>query len=180
MVLNRTVVISKATKRKLECCNKNKLKENIIINNKKTAMIQKLIKTDNSITTVIIRIMVGLVFLSEGIQKFIFPAIRGAGRFEKIGLPSPEFMGSFVGTFEIVCGILIILGLLTRFASIPTLIIMLVAIATTKVEILTTDGFWEMMHASRTDWAMLLGSLFLIIKGGGKYSIDWLIINSKL
>lgn len=142
-------------------------------------MLQKLINTDNSSTTIIIRIMVGIVFLSEGIQKFIFPAIRGAGRFEKIGLPSPEFMGSFVGTFEIICGLLILLGLLTRFASIPTLFIMFVAIATTKVEILTTDGFWEMMHASRTDWAMLLGSMFLIIKGGGRYSLDWLILNRK-
>ena len=135
-------------------------------------MFQKLISTDNSRTTIIIRIMMGVVFLSEGIQKFIFPAIRGAGRFEKIGLPSPEIMGSFVGIFEIVCGVLILFGLLTRFASIPTLIIMLVAIASTKVEIFITDGFWEMMHASRTDWAMLLGSLFLIIKGGGKYSLD--------
>ena len=142
-------------------------------------MLQKLITTDNSRTTIIIRIMVGIVFLSEGLQKFILPDIRGAGRFEKIGLPSPEFLGPFVGVFEIVCGALILLGLLTRFASVPTLIIMLVAIATTKVEILNNDGFWEMMHASRTDWSMLLGSLFLIIKGGGKYSIDWLILNEK-
>ncbi len=142
-------------------------------------MLQKLISTDNSKSTIIIRIMVGIVFLSEGIQKFIFPAIRGAGRFEKIGLPSPEFLGTFVGMFEIVCGALILFGLLTRFATVPTLIIMIVAIVTTKVDILTNDGFWEMMHASRTDWSMLLGSLFLIIKGGGRYSIDWLIVNEK-
>ena len=143
-------------------------------------MFQKLINTDNSRSTTIIRIMVGMVFLSEGIQKFIFPAIRGTGRFEKIGLPSPEFLGTFVGVFEIICGALILIGLLTRFATVPTLIIMFVAIATTKVEILTNDGFWEMMHASRTDWAMLLGSLFLFIKGGGRYSIDWFILNKKV
>ena len=142
-------------------------------------MFQKTINSDNSKTTVIIRLMVGAVFLSEGIQKFLFPAIRGAGRFEKIGLPSPEFLGALVGMFEIVCGILILLGLLSRFASIPTLIIMLVAIATTKSEILMNDGFWVMMHGSRTDWAMLLGSLFLIIKGSGKFSVDWFIINKK-
>ncbi|MGV8962955.1 MAG: DoxX family protein [Candidatus Saccharimonadaceae bacterium] len=142
-------------------------------------MLQKLLQTSNSKTIILIRLMVGVVFLSEGIQKFIFPAIRGAGRFEKIGLPSPEFLGTFVGTFEIVCGALILIGLLTRLASIPTLTIMLVAIATTKVEVLTNDGFWEMMHASRTDWAMLLGSLFLIIKGGGRYSMDWFILNRK-
>src|SRR5690554_6357346 len=119
-------------------------------------MLQKIIRTDASNTTILIRLMVGMVFLSEGLQKFIFPAIRGAGRFEKIGLPSPELLGTFVGTFEIVCGVFILLGLLTRFASIPTLMIMIVAISTTKVEILNNEGFWEMMHASRTDWAMLL------------------------
>ena len=116
--------------------------------------------------------IVGAVFLSEGIQKFLFPAIRGAGRFEKIGLPSPEFLGSFVGGFEIVCGLLILFGLLTRLANIPLIIIMVVAFATTKSEVLTEKGFWEMMHGSRTDWAMLLGSIFLLIKGGGKWSVD--------
>ncbi|WP_339735152.1 DoxX family protein [uncultured Sunxiuqinia sp.] len=120
-----------------------------------------------------IRLMVGVVFLSEGIQKFLFPAIRGAGRFEKIGLPSPEFLGSFVGSFEIVCGLLILIGLYTRLASIPLIIIMLVAISTTKVDILLNDGFWMMMHAARTDYAMLLGSLFLLLKGAGQWSVDW-------
>ena len=135
-------------------------------------MYRKLIHTDNSQTTIIIRMIVGAVFLSEGIQKFLFPDIRGAGRFEKIGLPSPEFLGSFVGGFEIVCGLLILVGLLTRLANIPLIIIMVVAFATTKSEVLTEKGFWEMMHGSRTDWAMLLGCIFLLIKGGGKWSVD--------
>lgn len=135
-------------------------------------MFKKIIQTDASKTTILIRLMVGAVFLSEGIQKFLFPAIRGAGRFEKIGLPSPEFLGSFVGAFEILCGIFILLGLLTRLASIPTLIIMLVAIFTTKSEVLVNQGFWAMLHGSRTDWAMLLGSVFLLIKGGGFWSLD--------
>lgn len=135
-------------------------------------MLQKVIRSDNSNTTIIIRLMVGLVFLTEGVQKLIFPAIRGAGRFEKIGLPSPDFLASFVGVFEAVCGAMILIGLLTRLAGIPTLIIMLVAIATTKIDFLINDGFWVMMHNSRTDWAMLLGSLFLVIKGGGSWSID--------
>ncbi|HMQ07367.1 MAG TPA: DoxX family protein [Saprospiraceae bacterium] len=135
-------------------------------------MFRKIIQTDASKTTIIIRLIVGTVFLSEGVQKFLFPAIRGAGRFETIGLPSPEFLGSFVGTFEILCGVLILLGLLTRLASIPLIIIMIVAIATTKTEVLATQGFWEMMHGSRTDWSMMLGSIFLLIKGGGRWSVD--------
>jgi len=116
--------------------------------------------------------MVGAVFLSEGFQKFLFADTLGAGRFEKIDLPSPEFLGSFVGCFEIVCGLLILFGLFTRLASIPLIIIMLVVIATTKAELLAEKGVWEMMHGSRTDLAMLLGSLFLLIKGGGFWSAD--------
>ena len=141
-------------------------------------MFSKIIHTDNSKTTIIIRLIVGGVFLSEGIQKLLFPAIRGAGRFEKIGLPSPEFLGSFVGIFEILCGALILLGLLTRLASIPLIIIMLVAIATTKTSILANEGIWELLHGSRTDWAMLLGSMFLLIKGGGNWSIDKIVMRN--
>jgi putative oxidoreductase len=135
-------------------------------------MFEKLIYTDNAKTTIIIRLMVGAVFLSEGIQKFLFPDTLGAGRFEKIGLPMHEFLGVFVGSFEILCGLLILLGLITRLASIPLIIIMLVAFATTKTAVLAEKGFWEMLHGSRTDWSMLLGSIFLLIKGGGFFSID--------
>jgi uncharacterized membrane protein YphA (DoxX/SURF4 family) len=142
-------------------------------------MFNKIIQTDYSKTTIIIRLIVGTVFLSEGIQKFLFPAIRGVGRFEKIGLPSPELLGGFVGTFEIFCGALILIGLLTRLASIPLIIIMLVAIATSIADVLANQGFWEMMHGSRTDWSMLLGSIFLLIKGGGYWSLDFKLFNSK-
>lgn len=138
----------------------------------------KYLSTNSSKSTLIIRLMVGVVFISEGIQKFLFPALRGAGRFEAIGLPSPGFLGSFVGTFEIICGVMILLGLLTRYASIPLIIIMLVAISTTKIDILVEQGFWDMMHAARTDWAMLLGSIFLLIRGGGYGSFDRIIIKN--
>lgn len=142
-------------------------------------MMHRILKTDSDKTTIIIRLIVGAVFLSEGIQKFLFPAIRGAGRFEKIGLPSPEFLGSFVGGFEILCGILILVGFLTRLASIPIITIMLVAFATTKAEVLSNQGFWEMMHGSRTDWAMLLSAVFLLIRGGGCWSVDLRIQNKS-
>ncbi|WP_207515399.1 DoxX family protein [Longitalea luteola] len=134
-------------------------------------MFAKLLSTNNDKTTILIRLMVGVVFLSEGIQKFLFPGSLGAGRFKKIGIPNPEFFGPFVGTFEITCGILILFGLFTRFAAIPLIIIMLVAFTTTKAPLLA-DGIWKMFHDSRTDWAMLLGSIFLLIRGGGKWSLD--------
>lgn len=136
---------------------------------------RQLLSTHAPASVILIRLMVGLVFLSEGIQKFLFPEARGVGRFIKIGLPEPEFLGYFVPSFEVACGILIVLGLLTRLAVIPTITIMLVAIATTKIPTLAADGFWQMAHDARTDWSMLLGSIFLLIVGAGTLSLDaWL------
>lgn len=125
-----------------------------------------------TVGAILIRLMVGGVFLSEGIQKFLFPAELGAGRFAKIGLPMPEALAPFVGTFEIACGALVLLGLWTRVAVVPLIVIMLTAIATTKLPILAANGFWAMAHEARTDWSMLLGSLFLLIAGGGRWSMD--------
>lgn len=116
--------------------------------------------------------MVGAVFVSEGIQKFILPAEVGVGRFEKIGFPKPEMVAPFVGCFEIGCGALILIGLLSRVAAVPLIIIMLTAIATTKIPILMEQGFWKMAHEARTDWSMLLASIFLLIVGGGRWSLD--------
>ncbi|QZT39148.1 DoxX family protein [Halosquirtibacter xylanolyticus] len=131
--------------------------------------------TSSSRSISIIRLMVGTVFLSEGIQKFLFPAIRGAGRFAKIGLPNPDLLGNFVGTCEIIFGLMILIGLLTRLSSLVTFTIMCVAIITTKIPMLASHDIWYMLHQARTDWAMLLGSLFLIINGGGSISLDRLI-----
>jgi putative oxidoreductase len=132
----------------------------------------KLMLTHAPAPVILVRLMVGAVFLSEGIQKFLYPAEVGAGRFAKIGLPSPEVLGPFVGCFEIACGVLVLLGLLTRLAVVPLITIMLVAIATTKIPILQQQGFWKMAHDARTDWSMLLGSIFLLIVGAGYWSID--------
>jgi len=124
---------------------------------------------------VLIRLMVSAVFLSEGIQKFLFPDDVGAGRFAKIGLPNPELLGPLVGGFEIVCGALVLIGLFTRVAAIPLLTIMGVAIYTTKIPILLKSGFWKMAHDARTDFSMTLGALFLLIVGAGALSLDaWL------
>lgn len=121
---------------------------------------------------VLIRAMVGWVFLSEGIQKFLFPAALGVGRFEKIGIPAPSFSAPFVGAVEIVCGSLLLVGLATRLASIPLLINISVAIATTKIPMLAKSGFWGAMHEARTDFCMLLGVIFLLMVGGGPWSAD--------
>jgi putative oxidoreductase len=134
----------------------------------------KLLTTHAPAAVIIIRLMVGAVFVSEGSQKFMYPTEVGAGRFEKIGFPSPEVVAPFVGCFEIACGALVLLGLFTRFAAIPLIIIMLTAIGTTKIPILLDQGFWKMAHEARTDWSMLLGAVFLLVVGGGKWSLDFL------
>ena len=123
---------------------------------------------------VLIRLMVGAAFLSEGIQKFLFPAALGVGRFTTIGIPAPEIMAPFVGAVEITCGLLLILGLLTRLATVPLLIDILVAIATTKVPILLKSGFWAAAHEARTDYCMVLGLVLLLTTGAGPWSVDGL------
>jgi uncharacterized membrane protein YphA (DoxX/SURF4 family) len=125
-----------------------------------------------SAAIVLVRLLVGAVFLSEGIQKFLFPVALGEGRFARIGIPDPRFTAPFVGVVEIVFGAMIVMGLLTRLAAIPLLIDIGVAIATTKIPMQLHQGFWPMAHEARTDFCMLLGLLFLLIEGGGSLSLD--------
>lgn len=148
-------------------------------------LFQKIASTHAPASLILIRLMVGAVFLAEGIQKFLFPAEVGATRFARIGIPSPDVMAPFVGVVEIVGGTLLLLGLLTRLATIPLIINMLVAILSTKIPILLGHGFWGfslrsvpyggfwgMAHEARTDFSMLLGSIFLLIVGAGALSLD--------
>jgi putative oxidoreductase len=146
---------------------------------------RELLITDAPAATVLVRIMVGSVFLSEGIQKFLYPEDLAAGRFAKICIPAPEIMGPFVGGCEVVCGALVIIGFLTRLAVVVLLIDISVAIVSTKIPVLLGHGFWgfslmklprygfwSMMHEARTDFSMWLGLLFLLIVGAGRWSLD--------
>lgn len=123
----------------------------------------------------LVRAVTGSVFLLEGILKFVSPDKLGVGRFVKIGIPSPEVLAPFVGVVEIACGLLIVFGLLTRFAALALIIDMLVAIASTKVPLLLHAGFWDMAHEARLDFAMLASSCVLLTVGAGHHSVDaWL------
>jgi putative oxidoreductase len=138
--------------------------------------------------TILIRLMVGSVFLAEGLQKFLYPAEVGAGRFARIGIPSPDMMAPLVGVVESVSGVLVLLGLFTRAAVLPLLAVMAVALVTTKLPILLGSdlgpfrvrqlpyyGFWGFAHETRTDFSMIMGSLFLLFVGPGRLSLDdWL------
>lgn len=134
---------------------------------------------------ILIRLAVGIVFTSEGVQKFLYAEAQGAGRFAKIGIPAPELMGPFVGVVETVCGLLVLAGLFTRLAAVPLVTDMLVAIASTKLPILIGHGYWlfahtfapkaglgAFLHESRTDLSMLLGASFLVLVGAGPWAVD--------
>ena len=153
-----------------------------------TTLIRKSLATTAPAATAFVRVIVGWVFLSEGIQKFLLPDALGAGRFSQIGIPAPHVMGPFVGVVEIICGALLMAGLLTRLAALPLLINISVAILSTKVSILLGHGywmftlpklprygFWSMMHEARTDFSMWMGLVFLLIVGAGSISLDALI-----
>jgi putative oxidoreductase len=129
--------------------------------------------TETPRSVFLVRLAVGLIFFTQGILKYIDPNM-GVVRFTKIGFPHPYFAAHFVGTFEILCGFLLLIGLWTRLASIPLLIVITTAIATTKIpELLRANqGFWYMVSDARTDFAMFCCLIFLISVGGGLWSID--------
>jgi putative oxidoreductase len=149
-------------------------------------MLQRFLRTRNTRSIVLIRLLVGWVFLLEGVLKFVLPDELGAGRFATIGIPAPQVMGPFVGIVEILGGSLISVGLFTRIAAIPLLIDISVAIVSTKVPIWIGSGYWHfalpklkhygffgMLHEARTDFSMLLGLIFLLIVGAGAWSLDY-------
>jgi len=147
-----------------------------------TTLLQRTLGASGPRSNLVVRLLVGLVFVPEGVKKFLFPEQWGAGRFARIGIPAPEAMAHVVGALEIVCGLLLLLGLLTRLSAVPLVAVISVAIATTKVPLLwratavsAKVGFWSMQAESRTDVAMLLGLVFLLLAGGGALSLDaWL------
>ncbi len=132
----------------------------------------KIIQTGNY-PLLIVRLTIGLIFLSEGIQKFIYPATLGEGRFASLGIHPPLFWANFTGGFEIICSGLIVIGFFTRLAVLPLLVIMVVAFITTKWPTLIDKGFWPMAHDGRTDFAMTILLIALLIYGSGNRSIDY-------
>ncbi|MDZ7774232.1 MAG: DoxX family protein [Bacteroidales bacterium] len=150
-----------------------------MMNSKVNQLFNMLVSTSGDNRSLIPRIIVGLVFLSEGLQKYIIPEVTGTGRFENIGFDNAEFLAYFVATFEIISGILLLAGFMTRLSAFPPLIIMITAIITTKIPMLADNGFWAMAHAARTDFAMTMLLIYLIVYGGGKGSVDRLFFQIK-
>jgi uncharacterized membrane protein YphA (DoxX/SURF4 family) len=147
-------------------------------------MLRRILETRAPNAVWLVRLAIAIVFVSEGIQKFVYPAALGAGRFAKIGIPAPAVIGPFIGIVEIGCGALVLFGLFTRLAALLLLADMTVAILSTKLPILIGHGFWRfaapsgkaglwsMLHEARTDLSMWLACLFLVIVGAGGRSVD--------
>jgi putative oxidoreductase len=139
----------------------------------------------------LLRLMAGGVFLSEGILKFVY-ANQGVGRFTKLGMPFPAVTADFVACLEIVGGLLLLMGLLTRLISVPFIIEMIVAILSTKIALylgtsslplppaLPKVGMWAVLHESRSDYAQIMTSIFLLVNGPGRWSLDALLHNKGL
>ncbi|TDW96276.1 DoxX family protein [Dinghuibacter silviterrae] len=135
-------------------------------------MIRRILATEETGSVLFIRLMVGGIYLSEGIQKFVYPADLGGGHFHSIGFPLPYFSAGLDAVLQIVCAILILAGLFTRLAVVPLLIITIFSLVAIQMPILISHGLWAMLHAARTDWCMLLGTCYLLLKGGGRWSFD--------
>jgi len=145
---------------------------------------------DGPRATILIRVMAGTVFLWEGIMKIVF-ANQGVGRFTKLGFPAPHFTATADAWLEIIGGILIISGLLTRAIAIPFIIEMLVAMASTKIPMyLGTSplplppvppqvGFWAVLHEIRSEYAQLASCAFLLWAGPGPWSVDAILSRQR-
>ena len=137
-----------------------------------------------------LRLMAGAVFFWEGIMKFVFPN-QGVGRFTKLGFPAPHFTATADGWFEIVGGLLLLTGLLTRLVAIPFVIEMVVAMLSTKIPLyLGTSplplppvppqiGFWAVLHEIRSEYAQLLTCAFMLVVGPGRWSLDALLARRR-
>jgi putative oxidoreductase len=146
--------------------------------------------SDAPTATILLRLMAGSVFLWEGILKFVY-ANQGIGRFTKLGFPFPQATATFDGALEIVGGIFLITGFLTRFISIPFIIEMLVAMLSTKIPLyLGTSplplppvppqiGFWAVLHEIRSEYAQLLTTIFLLMAGPGRWSLDAMLARKR-
>src|SRR5215472_7350421 len=142
-------------------------------------------------STVLLRVMVGGVFFWEGILKFVY-VNQGLGRFTKLGMPFPMFTADFVGVLEIVGGLLLMAGLLTRWIAVPFIIEMMVVMLSTKISLyLGTSplplppappkiGVWAVLHEIRSEYAQIVVVLYLLINGPGKWSLDAVLARLRL
>jgi putative oxidoreductase len=146
--------------------------------------------TDGPKSILLLRLMAGGVFFWEGLLKFVY-VNQGVGRFTKLGIPFPHYTATFIGCLEIVGGLLLLTGLMTRLIAVPFIGEMIVAILSTKISLylgtsplplppaLPQVGLWAVLHEIRSDYAQIMTVIFLLINGPGKWSLDEVLLRKS-
>jgi putative oxidoreductase len=120
-----------------------------------------------------VRVVVGWVFLRSGWEKLqVLP--RMVENFRSWGIPAPEIVTPFVSGVEFVGGLVLLLGLLTRFAAVPMMIVMVVAIIAAKAS--QVDSLETLLGFEEVSYFVLLA--WLAIAGPGPISLDHLILKA--
>jgi len=133
-----------------------------------------------SLPMLLIRVIVAVVFLTEGVLKLVYPGEYGAGRFAHIGIMAPRVMGPLVGVVEIVAGAAVLANFYAGDAALFLLAVILAAIVTTKISILlgrplgpfalqknvSRYGVFGFLHEARTDLAMLFCLVAIVVDSG--------------
>ena len=143
-----------------------------------SGIMTRILHTSDDAKLVYVRMIAGVIFVSEGIQKYLIVSLLGPSYFQDIGFGHPMFCSYFTGTFELVCGLLVIAGLFTRLAAIPLLTIMIMAYFTAKLPVLINKGFLAFAQVYRIDYALIILIVMLLIYGGGRWSADLRILRS--
>ncbi|MEK6580702.1 MAG: DoxX family protein, partial [Bdellovibrionota bacterium] len=119
------------------------------------------------IPPLIARITVGWVFIESGLWKFS-NLDQVIGFFESIPIPMAKFQAPMVAAIELSCGALVLLGLFARWAAIPLIPIMTVAIVTVKMS--DVKKFSDFFETAEYLYIVLLA--WIIVSGPGLYSVD--------
>jgi putative oxidoreductase len=116
------------------------------------------------------RFAVGMLFLSTGWGK-VHTLDKVTAFFTELGIPAPGFHATLVGYSELICGSLLVVGLLTRLATVPLIVSMIVAILTAKRREL--HGIFDLVGFDEFTYLAVLVMIAFI--GPGRVSLDHLI-----
>lgn len=127
----------------------------------------------------LIRVVVGLLFLTEGILKFLHPEELDVTFFSAIGLPLPQYLGPALGCIEIIGGAAILVNLYAGDVALLLFFVSLALLIATKLPILTGApvgpfpvkrlpqyGMPIFLHEARIELCMIVGSLVVLLGSG--------------
>lgn len=137
------------------------------------AIADRVAKVLSFIPPLIARIAVGWVFVEAGWGK-LHNLENVTNYFRELGIPAPEIQAPMASVTELVCGALLMLGLFTRLAALPLIVVMCVAIWTAQHEYLTSAKSWSDLFAL-SEFLYIALLTWLAVYGGGFLSADRLL-----